>query len=336
MSKATEKCPAWIIDAAREGPPDIAYADYVPGELTDNQVLVKVEYSSVNYKDALAITGAGKVIRADAPVVPGVDLAGSVVESKSKVFKEGDEVIATGWELGERLNGGYCQYCRLTDWMLIKRPANLSAKTAMKVGTAGLTAALAIGVLQENGCLKKDQEETRLMITSAGGGLGSIAVCLLSGLGYHPYAISRPQNREYIESLGAKKIFDRDEFIKDVRPLGKDSWDGAIDSAGGKLLEAILPRMRYGGTVASCGLTGGAAFSATVMPFILRAVRMIGIDSVQANSSKREQAWQLISDMSDRIDNINAVEVNLPDIVDAARKLIQAQIQGRITVKVGG
>ena len=334
MSKATEKCRAWIIDGKRqEGPPNIAYAEYVPGALEDGEVLVKVEYSSVNYKDALAVTGAGKVIRVDGPIVPGVDLAGVVAESRSDAFSEGDEVIATGWELGERINGGYCQYCRLKDRMLIRRPESLSARTAMKVGTAGLTAALAIGVLQDSGCLRP---ESRLMITSAGGGLGSVAVCLLSGMKHEAYAISRPQNREYIGSLGAKEIFDRDEFVKDIRALGPERWDGAIDSAGGKLLEAILPQMKYGATIASCGLTGGAAFSATVMPFILRAVRIAGIDSVRATTQMRERAWKLISDMSGRIENINAVEVDLPDIIDAARKLIQAQVQGRITVKVAG
>ena len=332
MSKATEKCRAWIIDAtSQEGPPNISFADYVPGELEDKQVLVKVEYSSVNYKDALAMTGAGKVIRSETPIVPGVDLAGTVAESRSQAFKEGDPVVATGWELGERLNGGYCEYCRLADWMLAKRPENLSARTAMKIGTAGLTAALSINTLKENGCLKP---EGRLIITSAGGGLGSVAVCLLSGMKQEAYAISRPRNREYIKSLGAQEIFDREEFIKDIRPLGRERWDGAIDSAGGKLLEAILPQMKYGAMVASCGLTGGAAFNATVMPFILRAVRMIGIDSVRATRQRREEAWQLISDMSEQIENINAVEVDLPDIIEAARNLIQAQVQGRITVRI--
>ena len=335
MSKATEKCIAWIIDGksheGSSGTPDVSYAEYVPGALEEDEVLVKVEYSSVNYKDALALTGAGKVVLATGPIVPGVDLAGSVAESRSSSFKEGDAVVATGWQLGEKINGGYCEYCRLKDWMLSKRPQNLSAKTAMKVGTAGLTAALAINCLEANGCLKP---EARLIITSAGGGLGSVAVCLLSGMNLNAHAVSRPRNREYIESLGAKEIFDREEFIKDIRPLNDERWDGAIDSAGGKLLEAILPQMKYGSMIASCGLTGGASFSATVMPFILRAVRISGIDSVQATRQMREKAWQLISDMSEKIENINAVEIDLPDIIDAAKQLIQAQVQGRITVKV--
>ncbi len=331
-----DKCKAWIIDShvdESKRRKRISLTGFEPGELEDGEGLVKVAYSSINYKDALAVTGSSKVLRTDDPIVPGIDQAGTVAASRSPSFSEGDEVIATGWELGERFNGGYAQFSRVKDWMLVKRPEGFSALDAMSIGTAGFTAALAVLTLQDAGCL---EEDSKLLVTSAGGGLGSVAVTLLSALKHQVYAVSRERNREYIKSLGAQDIIDRAEFTAEIRALGPEKWDGAIDTAGGKLLEALLPQLKYGSTVASCGLTAGAGFQATVMPLIIRAVRIVGIDSVQAPGDVRARAWELISSVRDDLHRFNVEIIPFSGLVDACWRLINAEIQGRLVLKVAG
>ena len=261
--------------------------------LPEGDVTVDVHWSSLNYKDALAITGKGKIIR-NFPMIPGIDFAGTVRTSEDPRFHAGQDVLLTGWGVGENHWGGLAEQARVkADW-LVALPKGLDSRKAMVIGTAGFTAMLCVMALEEAGIRPQDGE---IVVTGASGGVGSTAVALLHKLGYQVVAVSgRESTHDYLRQLGASRILGRDEFAES-RPLEKQLWAGAIDTVGDKVLAKVLAQMNYGGCVAACGLAGGFALPTTVMPFILRNVRLQGVDSVMTPPARRAQAWQrLVND----------------------------------------
>lgn len=261
-------------------------------DLPQGDVLLKVDYSSINYKDSMAVTGSGKIVLTW-PMVPGIDLAGTVIDSQSERFRRGDQVVLTGWSVGEKYWGGYSQRQRVRAEWLAKLPAELSTQQAMIIGTAGLTAMLCVMALEDGG-LSPDRGV--IAVSGATGGVGSIAVALLSALGYRVCAISgKPAEQEFLRALGATDIIGREEMSSTCRPLEKQRWAGAIDTVGDQLLARLLAETDYDGTVAACGLAGGYKLPTTVMPFILRNVRLQGVDSVMCPAPRRQQAWQRLA-----------------------------------------
>ncbi|HAC7476404.1 TPA_asm: oxidoreductase, partial [Salmonella enterica] len=256
-------------------------------QLPAGDVTVDVHWSSLNYKDALAITGKGKIIR-HFPMIPGIDFAGTVHASEDPRFHAGQEVLLTGWGVGENHWGGLAERARVKGDWLVALPAGLSSRNAMIIGTAGFTAMLCVMALEDAGIRPQDGE---VVVTGASGGVGSTAVALLHKLGYQVAAVSgRESTYGYLKSLGANRILSRDEFAES-RPLEKQLWAGAIDTVGDKVLAKVLAQMNYGGCVAACGLAGGFALPTTVMPFILRNVRLQGVDSVMTPPARRAEAW---------------------------------------------
>ncbi|ECF4925965.1 oxidoreductase, partial [Salmonella enterica] len=263
-------------------------------QLPAGDVTVDVHWSSLNYKDALAITGKGKIIR-HFPMIPGIDFAGTVHASEDPRFHAGQEVLLTGWGVGENHWGGLAERARVKGDWLVALPAGLSSRNAMIIGTAGFTAMLCVMALEDAGIRPQDGE---VVVTGASGGVGSTAVALLHKLGYQVAAVSgRESTYGYLKSLGANRILSRDEFAES-RPLEKQLWAGAIDTVGDKVLAKVLAQMNYGGCVAACGLAGGFALPTTVMPFILRNVRLQGVDSVMTPPARRAEAWaRLVKDL---------------------------------------
>lgn len=305
-------------------------------ELTDSQlpagnVTVDVHWSSLNYKDALAITGAGKIIR-NFPMVPGIDFAGTVHASEDPRFHVGQQVILTGWGVGENHWGGLAQRARVNGDWLVPMPEGLDGRKAMIIGTAGFTAMLCVMALEEAGIRPADGE---IVVTGASGGVGSTAIALLHKLGYQVAAVSgRESTHEYLKALGAQRILGRDEFAE-TRPLEKQLWAGAVDTVGDKVLAKILAQMNYGGCVAACGLAGGFALPTTVMPFILRNVRLQGVDSVMAPTERRLAAWQrLVQDLPESFYQQSATEITLDRAPAVAQDIINNNVQGRTLVKV--
>ena len=305
-------------------------------ELTDSQlpagnVTVDVHWSSLNYKDALAITGAGKIIR-NFPMVPGIDFAGTVHASEDPRFHVGQQVILTGWGVGENHWGGLAQRARVNGDWLVPMPEGLDGRKAMIIGTAGFTAMLCVMALEEAGIRPADGE---IVVTGASGGVGSTAIALLHKLGYQVAAVSgRESTHEYLKALGAQRILGRDEFA-DTRPLEKQLWAGAVDTVGDKVLAKILAQMNYGGCGAACGLAGGFALPTTVMPFILRNVRLQGVDSVMAPTERRLAAWQrLVQDLPESFYQQSATEITLDRASAVAQDIINNNVQGRTLVKV--
>lgn len=300
--------------------------------LPEGDVLVKVAYSSLNYKDALAILGHNKVVRSY-PMVPGIDFTGTVLESASHAYKQGDEVVLTGWGVGERHWGGMAQLARVKSEWLIPAPKGLSPRQVMGIGTAGFTAMLCLMALEERG-LKPGEHE--LLVTGASGGVGSMAVALGAALGYTIVAATgRVETHDYLKSLGAKSIVDRAELTAPGGPLGAARWAGAVDAVGGDVLAGVLRTMAYGATVAACGNAGGAELHTTVLPFILRAVSLVGIDSLPVPLERRREAWNRIArtlplDMLDRMLQVAGL-VEMPTL---AHEILQGQVQGRIVVDV--
>lgn len=259
-------------------------------ELPEGDVLVEVACSSLNYKDGLAVTGVGRIIR-NFPMVPGIDFAGTVIESSDERYKAGDRVILTGWGVGENHWGGLAEKARVkADW-LVPMPDDCDAAKAMQVGTAGLTAMLCVQALQQAGIKPSDGD---VLVTGASGGVGSVAVTLLAQLGYRVVASSGrvEQNGPLLSKLGASEVIERSELEVDARPLEKQRWAGVVDTVGNKVLATALAQMQYGGAAAICGLAGGFALPTTVMPFILRGVNLLGVDSVSCPFEKRQAAWQ--------------------------------------------
>ncbi len=316
-------------DSFTSGLKELTAADLPAGE-----VLIKVAYSSVNYKDGLASIPEGKIVRSY-PFVPGVDLSGVVVESGDPRFKPGDEVLATSYEIGVSHYGGYSEYARVkADWV-VPLPAGLTFKEAMALGTAGFTAALAVHQLEKNGLKPQNGP---VLVTGASGGLGSIAISILSSLGYTVSASTgKSSEHDYLQKLGASDLLDRQETSAESnRPLEKERWAGSVDSVGGSTLAYLIRTTRYAGSIASCGNTGGPNFSTTVFPFILRGINLLGIESVNCPMELRRELWQhLASDYKPRhlLDTI-AHEVSLEDLPQALANVLKGGTRGRTIVKV--
>jgi acrylyl-CoA reductase (NADPH) len=299
-------------------------------DLPEGDVLLAVDYSSLNYKDGLAITGKGKIVRAW-PLVPGIDLAGSVLESTSPDYAPGDRVILTGWGVGEKHWGGYSQRQRVQSKWLVPMPEGLDSRQAMAIGTAGFTAMLCVMALEEAGVTP---DRGTVLVTGASGGVGSIAVAILARLGYTVAAVSGKADADsFLRELGAAEILTRDEMGQPSRPLEAQRWAGAVDTVGSTMLARVLAETGYGGCVAACGLAGGFDLPTTVMPFILRNVRLQGVDSVSCPIARRTQAWQrLVTDLPAKalgeIGQVAALEA-LPEL---AEKITNGQIRGRVIV----
>lgn len=312
----------------------VSLASLDEAALPEGDVTVQVEYSTLNYKDALAITGRSPIVKSY-PMVPGIDLAGVVTESSSPEFKAGDKVVLNGWGVGEKHWGGLAGKARLSaDW-LIKLPEAFSARQAMAIGTAGYTAMLCVQALENHGVAPESGE---VLVTGATGGVGSVAVAILAKLGYSVTAVTgRPEEEAYLKSLGASQILDRSALSEPGKPLARETWAGAIDVAGGQVLANVCAGMKYRGVVAACGLAAGMDFPATVAPFILRGVTLCGIDSVMAPKADRLAAWQrLAEDLSPVLLDSMMTEVPFDDVIDAAARLLDGKIRGRIVVPVAG
>lgn len=303
--------------------------------LPPGEVLVEVDWSCLNYKDALAITGAGKIVR-DFPFVPGIDFAGRVRESADPRFAPGDRVVLTGWGVGERHWGGLAGLARVkADW-LVKLPEGLSTRQAMSIGTAGFTAMLSVMALAEQGI---HPEAGDIVVSGAAGGVGSIAVALLARRGYRVVASTgRPELQDWLRQLGAAEILERKVLAEASRaPLESQRWAGAVDTVGGNTLSNILKATKYHGVVTACGLAGGAEFTCTVYPFILRGVRLIGIDSVYCPQETREKAWQALArELPAEVLEQITTEVSLHDAPRLAPDFLKGQVRGRLVVKVRG
>lgn len=299
-------------------------------DLPDEDVLVEVSYSSLNYKDGLAVTGTGKIVHSF-PMVPGIDLAGTVKESRSADFQPGDQVIMTGWSVGERYWGGYSQFARLKPEWLVKMPAGMDAQKSMTIGTAGLTAMLCVMALEEGGITP---DKGTVVVTGAAGGVGSVAVAILSKLGYTVAAVTgRESTHGYLRSLGATELLSREDMAEKARPLEKQRWAGAIDTVGDAILARVLAETDYRGVVAACGLAGGFKLPTTVMPFILRNVRLQGVDSVMCPVDIRTQAWnRLLTDLPESaLGDIGNV-VGLSEVPQAAEDIVAGRVRGRTLV----
>lgn len=307
-------------------------AELDEAQLPAGEVTVKVDYSTLNYKDGLAITGKGPVVRSF-PMVAGIDLAGTVEASDSPVFKAGDKVLLNGWGVGETHWGGLAQKARLkADW-LIPLPAGFTPRQAMAIGTAGYTAMLSVLALERNGVTPV---KGQVLVTGANGGVGSFAIALLARLGYQVAASTgRPQEADYLKRLGASEIIDRASLAEPGRPLGKERWAGAIDSVGSHTLANVCAGIRYGGAVAACGLAQGMDFPASVAPFILRGVTLAGIDSVMRPKADRIEAWERLARGLDLalLDAITR-EISLEEALPVARELLDGQVRGRVVVDV--
>jgi len=298
--------------------------------LPDGDVKVRVDYSTLNYKDALAITGKGPVIRRF-PMVPGIDFAGTVDESSHPAYVIGDRVLLNGWGVGEHHWGGLAQLARVKSEWLIPLPAALTARQSMAIGTAGYTAMLCIIALERHGVTPESGE---ILVTGAAGGVGSIAVSVLARLGFRAVAVTgRPAEAEFLKRLGATEILDRAQFASAGKPLGKERWAGAIDVVGSHTLVNVCASMRYRGVVAACGLAGGMDFPATVAPFILRGVTLVGVDSVMCPRADRLDAWRRLSEDLD-IDKLELLteEIGLSQVIDHAAGLLEGRIRGRVVV----
>ncbi|MGG1634127.1 oxidoreductase [Paenibacillus sp. NRS-1760] len=301
--------------------------------LPQGELFIKVAYSSVNYKDALACLPNGGIVKSY-PFVPGIDLAGTVVSSEDERFQEGDEIVVTGYGLGVNHFGGFSEYARVPAEWAIKLPQGLSMKEAMILGTAGFTAALSVYELVQNGIRPEDGP---ILVTGATGGVGSIAAAIAAKLGYEVAASTgKLDKQQYLLDLGVKRILPREELLSGSKqPLDKQIWAGAIDCVGGETLTAVLSQLKYGGTVAASGLTGGAGLSMTVYPFIIRGVRLIGIDSVMAGMEIRSKIWALLADAykPSMLGELFS-EISLEQVSDQVATLLNGQAKGRTIVKL--
>lgn len=302
-------------------------------QLPEHNVTVQIDYSTLNYKDGLAITGKGPVVRSF-PMIPGIDFAGTVTESSSEHYKVGDKVILNGWSVGEKYWGGLSQVAKVKDTWLTRLPAGLTTKQAMMIGTAGYTAMLAVHALLKQGITK---ESGKVLVTGASGGVGSFAVSLLAKLGFDVIASTgRTLDTAYlIDTLGAKEIMDRSELSAPGKPLTKERWAAAIDCVGSHTLAGVCAGTQYGGVVAACGLAQGMDFNGTVAPFILRGVSLIGIDSVMCPHAVRQAAWESLAELADMsvLAEISHV-ISLEEAIPAAQRLLDGKIRGRVVVDV--
>jgi acrylyl-CoA reductase (NADPH) len=302
-------------------------------DLPEGDILVGIDYSSLNFKDAMAVTGAGPIVRSW-PMVPGIDLAGTVEESDSPDYEPGDEVVLTGWGVGEEHWGGYAQKQRVNSEWLVPLPEGLDAKSAMALGTAGFTAMLCVLTLEDAGVAP---DSGTVLVTGASGGVGSVAVSVLSALGYEVAALTsseEDETQEYLRSLGASEIVGGPEWSEDPNPLEKQRWAGAVDTVGSSILARVLAETNYGGAVAACGMAAGTDLKTTVMPFILRAVSLLGVDSVSCPQHERKRAWErLAQDLpEDALGKITRDETSLEEVPRYAKEMLESGVRGRIVV----
>ena len=329
---STETFRALMLNADDDGKVSAALTDLTSNDLPEGgDVLIAVEYSTINYKDGLVINGLGKLVR-DYPHIPGVDLAGEVLESNDNRYKPGDKVVATGWRMGEIWWGGHAQRARIkADW-LVPLPDGMTTRQVMAMGTAGLTAGLSIMALENQG-VTPDQGD--VLVTGAAGGVGSVAVTMLAKRGYSVAAVTgRPETADYLMGLGASKIIPREELSEPTtRPMESATWAGCIDNVGGSTLSRVIGQMAYGSTIASLGNAGGIKIETNVLPFILRGVNLLGIDSVMQPYENRVKAWQNIAQWMDmaKLDAM-VTETNLDGVIDYASAILKGQVKGRILV----
>ncbi|MEP2954775.1 MAG: acryloyl-CoA reductase [Sulfitobacter sp.] len=322
---------ALIVNKDDDGKTHAEVTQITEDQLPEAEVTVAVEYSTVNYKDGLCIGPGGGLVR-NYPHVPGIDFAGTVETSSDERYKPGDKVVLTGWRVGEAHWGGYAQKARVkADW-LVPLPKGLDTRKAMAVGTAGFTAMLAVMALEDHG-IKKGP----VLVTGAAGGVGSVATAILANLGYEVAAVTgRPETEDYLKSLGASRIVARDEINETVkRPLEGETWGGCVDAVGGAMLARVLGQMEYGASVAAVGLAGGAALPATVIPFLLRGVNLLGIDSVMQPYENRLRAWERVAkDLP--MEKLEAMvqPAGLSDLPQLGADILKGQVKGRVVVDV--
>jgi acrylyl-CoA reductase (NADPH) len=323
---------AIVIDKSAAGQ-SVGLADFDENDLMEGDVTFRPEWSTVNYKDGLAVTGKAPVVRRF-PMIAGIDGAGTVESSSHSDWKPGDKVVLNGWGCGETHLGCYAEKARVKGDWLVPLPAGMSARDAMAVGTAGYTAMLAVMALERHGV---SPDRGPVLVTGASGGVGSVAIALLGRLGYHVVAATgRPQETPYLRDLGAAEVIDRAELTATPRALAKERWAGGIDSVGSVTLANMLSMTRYGGAVAACGLAGGMDLPSSVAPFILRGVSLLGIDSVMCPQKTRREAWRRLGTDLDRQKLAQiAGEIGLSGVIEAGPRILDGQVRGRLVVKIG-
>ncbi len=319
------------IDKAEKGT-TASLTQFDEAELMDGDVTVAVEWSTVNYKDGLALTGKSPVVRRF-PMIAGVDFAGTVLASSHPDWKAGDKVVSTGWGLGETHLGAYAEKARVKGDWLVRLPDGMTTRQAMAVGTAGFTAMLSVLALEKHGLTPKDGP---IVVTGAAGGVGSVAVALLAKLGFHVIASTgRSAESGYLKDLGAAEIIDRNELSAPGKPLAKERWAGGIDSVGSTTLANLLAMTKYRGAIAACGLAGGMDLPSSVAPFILRGVCLLGIDSVMCPIGPRKEAWARLAKDLDHAKLAEITqEIGLEEVFDIGPKILAGQVRGRLVVKI--
>jgi acrylyl-CoA reductase (NADPH) len=319
------------IDKAEKGT-TAALTQFDEAELMDGDVTVRVEWSTVNYKDGLAVTGKAPVVRRF-PMIAGIDFAGTVEQSTHAAWKAGDKVVCTGWGMGETHLGAYAEKARVRGDWLVRLPEPLSAREAMAIGTAGFTAMLAILALEKHGVTPKSGP---VVVTGAAGGVGSVATAVLGKLGYHVIASTgRMSEAPYLQSLGAAEVIDRNELSAAPKPLAKERWAGGVDSVGSTTLANLLSMTKYSGAIAACGLAAGMDLPSSVAPFILRGVCLLGIDSVMCPIAPRKAAWERLARDLDRSKLSEIIqEIPLDQVIATGPKILGGQVRGRIVVKI--
>ncbi|KPH82562.1 MDR family oxidoreductase [Bosea vaviloviae] len=322
-----------LVATKGETGPNLAFTEFAESELMEGDVTVRVTHSTVNYKDGLALTGRAPVIRRW-PMIPGIDFAGRVETSQHPDFKPGDLVILNGWGTGETHLGAYAQKSRVKGDWLVPLPAGMNPDEAMAIGTAGYTAMLCVLALEKYGLKPADGP---VVVTGAAGGVGSVAVALLAKAGWHVVASTgRPEEADYLKGLGASEIIDRAELSAPGRPLGKERWIAGIDAVGSHTLANVLSMTKYGGAVAACGLAQGMDLPASVAPFILRGVSLLGIDSVMCPKPRRLEAWaRLAGDLDRERLALMTTTIPLADVIETGRAIVDGKVRGRVVVEVG-
>src|SRR5579864_893485 len=322
---------AIVIDKAESGQ-SVRLTDFDDKDLMDGDVTVRVEWSTLNYKDGLALTGKAPVVRRF-PMIAGIDFAGTVEQSSNPQWKAGDHVVCTGWGMGETFLGAYAEKARVKGDWLVRLPEGLSARDAMAIGTAGFTAMLAVMALEKHGVTPQSGP---VVVTGAAGGVGSVAIAVLSKLGYHVIASTgRAAEADYLKHLGATEVIDRNELSVPAKPLAKERWAGGVDSVGSTTLANLLSMTKYGGAIAACGLAAGMDLPSSVAPFILRGVCLLGIDSVMCPLPLRKLAWERLARDLDRtkLSEITQ-EIGLDQVVGMGAQILAGQVRGRIVVKI--
>ena len=323
----------FIVRKGADGKPAGSLEVLSRSDLPAGDVTVQVAYSTVNYKDGLAVTGAPGVIR-NFPLVPGIDFSGTVLESQSQDYKVGDEVVATGWGLGEKHWGGHAQLARVPAGFLVKLPVGLSLKRAMAIGTAGFTAMQSVIALERHGLTTSQKE---VVVTGAVGGVGSIAIAILAKLGHNVVASTgRAGEQNYLYALGASSVIDRALLATPSgRPMDAERWAGAVDTVGGETLAGLIRTMLGNGSIAACGVAGGPNVATTVFPFILRGVNLLGINSVMVPYTERVEIWRrLVTDLPmDKLDSLTT-EAGLDDLVEVGKAILKGQVKGRTVIKL--